>query len=1340
MSRVSLQQGDIVSSQTCQYFIDSVIGDGATGIVYDAHYVDNANHSHVVRLKEFYPYTAIINREGYELVWDSDDNRLAQMVAFKNGYDKLMKRQNSNFTVHAFDMFEANGTLYIVMDANDGITFDKDKASSLKEILMTVKLLAYAVGEYHKNGYLHLDVKPSNFLVYPRPSEHIVLFDIDSITAINDIAEKRAKAVSYSKGWAAPEQMQGKIDKLCPATDIYGIGAVLFEKVIGKTVENSDIGIFANWEFKGPLFEKVNPKIKRLLRDIFHKTLAANVKRRYQTVEELIVVLDNAIAVCDEDQFIVSSCPPSEILFVGREKELNVIHEKFVDGVKTVFLHAFGGNGKTELAKKYAELYGDEYDTILFKKYESENATLEQIIEGIKIVHEDKEEDHFSQLDRVCNESKVLLIVDNFDTEDDDYINELLTLNLHIIFTTRNDFSSYFAANENIYVHELGTLSTDELLRIFCNEYQRPLLVQEREDVCKIIESFDNLTYAVPIIAKQILFSGITVNDYLNRIQSDGLCLSEDTDNIRIRINGKFVKKTPMDLYRYLYNISVLTKAQVNALRNLYCLKEHNSLTKERYKYYTGERSLNSVNDLIFLNWVKYDQTNDELSLHPIIVELINTDLDITPQTVPGIYNFIRQRFEELSACNTIDQAQVVSYALLIYTELYEADNNKNEMLQLLGDFIIKFAVSDFQSVYSRLFSETEESTWYPLSNWWMSRILAVYSNLSIVPEGEKEVEELSEYESGQLLARTMNQLVLLVFRTACLLKNNVKLTESDFLFLDINEQTVLVFLPILNLYASLGCRVDYDVNGELNSSEKWVPDIPTPDTYGYYAFMINAIQKTIKCLIEFGITSDEDMKQQYKEMGWFEQLTLKGLEELCTLATQLIIQVEQSLGRFCFYDAALLMEYKAPSEEEYKKEFEGYNKKHWAHKSRSWYNSVEKALKTTMYPIGIYKLLLTWDYHAKHLQVSQTGELVKHNLVEMIIDDDRLSTEERSQLLLGHVSRQLGGKIDHISKLRNRTPFLQKHKHILDLYAKAFSIPFAEYALSELKFDSMDEVIGYYSVLASMYELMGMELCGFKKALLNDVKAENAIYFDEFLWMAQTIKKAGDKTTSKRLKIKLLDECLKIDWACLPESTIQIIDFKLKPWAVKYGREDVVQYIDAANQSIYRKYHIGIRDSETLTVRERKGIYQGLFVSCVEAIGNYYYAQSNGLNVPYPTEIIKHTQEVIESIRESTDNDAYCVTGYPYFYLSILDIINNKEPFDFYALLGENSWTHDCYEGLCIKVLKDASMLYWQQLDKGFFYDLIEDKNYPDERRKIFKDKLLQLRPDCKRIIEKLL
>lgn len=663
MSRIPLNHGDTIQLNNRQYTIDSVIGDGATCIVYSAYYTDNMGLPHRVNIKECYPYNANITRNGQKLYWDSEEEKSKSIVAFCNAYEKLMVCQNGNFTVHAFDICEANQTQYIVMDANSGVTFDKDTSASLSDILKTVRLLAYVIDNYHKNGYLHLDIKPSNFLVYPRPSEHIVLFDMDTVTLIDDISNGKVKCVSYSDGWAAPEQKQGKISKLCPATDIYAIGAVLFEKIMDRPVDAADMGIFADWDFDGELFENINPKIKRLLRNIFRKTLSANIKRRYQSASELIKDLTETIKTADSDVFLKGDDVCCSGCFFGRQNELTLIKTFFDSKKKAVFLHGFGGIGKTEIARRYAQLNSNHYDIVLFVKY-NKNETLQELLNEIEIVNFDTDDskERWRKL-RTLLDEHTLVIVDNFDIEigTDNGLKALFETKANILVTTRTDFRNIYSGDKYAYV-EVKELATDDLQQIFLtNAKINSITDNEREILNRIFKLIENHTYATELVAKQMSYSGWNIEFLYQKVKS-GFSSLENVERIITNKDEDTVKDNSLNILRAVFNISDLTEDRKQVLRNLYLLGFMN-ITKDVFKKYTsaGVKDIDALNDLVELGIVYSDSLY--YSLHPLIEELVKQDMNLTKENCYNFYCYIESKiFNTCNYCSDMEHGDADEY------------------------------------------------------------------------------------------------------------------------------------------------------------------------------------------------------------------------------------------------------------------------------------------------------------------------------------------------------------------------------------------------------------------------------------------------------------------------------------------------------------------------------------------------------------------------------------------------------------------------------------------------------------------------------------------------------
>ena len=107
-------------------------------------------------------------------------------------------------------------------------------------------------------------------------------------------------SISYTQEYAAPELLQGKRSKLCEATDIYSIGAVMFGRIMGRTPNADDRGTFSDWDLSdNRFFSRLSNKAMRLARELLRKTLSASVRIRCQSADDLISALDDLIEESD---------------------------------------------------------------------------------------------------------------------------------------------------------------------------------------------------------------------------------------------------------------------------------------------------------------------------------------------------------------------------------------------------------------------------------------------------------------------------------------------------------------------------------------------------------------------------------------------------------------------------------------------------------------------------------------------------------------------------------------------------------------------------------------------------------------------------------------------------------------------------------------------------------------------------------------------------------------------------------------------------------------------------------------------------------------------------------
>ncbi len=108
------------------------------------------------------------------------------------------------------------------------------RRGEFRVIAGAVARVARAVAHAHERGVLHRDLKPSNILWDPSDEPQVTDFGLAKVLASADgMATFSAQALG-SPSYMAPEQMGGRTAEITTATDVYGLGAVLYELLSGK--------------------------------------------------------------------------------------------------------------------------------------------------------------------------------------------------------------------------------------------------------------------------------------------------------------------------------------------------------------------------------------------------------------------------------------------------------------------------------------------------------------------------------------------------------------------------------------------------------------------------------------------------------------------------------------------------------------------------------------------------------------------------------------------------------------------------------------------------------------------------------------------------------------------------------------------------------------------------------------------------------------------------------------------------------------------------------------------------------------------------------------------------
>jgi serine/threonine protein kinase len=136
-----------------------------------------------------------------------------------------------------FDVGEVDGVHYLTMPFVEGKPLTSLLAAGPLEprkAAKVVRTLALAVAEAHRRGVIHRDLKPSNVMVSRRGELIVMDFGLARLTDRSDSLQTGAGEVLGTPAYMAPEQVDGTVEAIGPATDVYSLGVIAFQLLTGK--------------------------------------------------------------------------------------------------------------------------------------------------------------------------------------------------------------------------------------------------------------------------------------------------------------------------------------------------------------------------------------------------------------------------------------------------------------------------------------------------------------------------------------------------------------------------------------------------------------------------------------------------------------------------------------------------------------------------------------------------------------------------------------------------------------------------------------------------------------------------------------------------------------------------------------------------------------------------------------------------------------------------------------------------------------------------------------------------------------------------------------------------
>jgi eukaryotic-like serine/threonine-protein kinase len=208
---------------------------------------------------------------------------------------KIQARLNHPNITQLFTCVQQGDTFYIVMEFIAGTPLNRLIPLSYERLLPLALQVLDTLDYAHSMGVLHRDIKPDNLMVTPAGSLKIMDFGIAHV--LGSIRHTREKTIMGTLEYISPERIAGKAPDR--RSDIYSLGAVLFEALTGKLPfeSQSEYGLLRqHMEAAPPKVRQLVPECPQFMEELIDRALAKDPDHRFATCRDMKDVLATEIA------------------------------------------------------------------------------------------------------------------------------------------------------------------------------------------------------------------------------------------------------------------------------------------------------------------------------------------------------------------------------------------------------------------------------------------------------------------------------------------------------------------------------------------------------------------------------------------------------------------------------------------------------------------------------------------------------------------------------------------------------------------------------------------------------------------------------------------------------------------------------------------------------------------------------------------------------------------------------------------------------------------------------------------------------------------------------------
>lgn len=229
--------------------------------------------------------------------------------SFEREVHNLTQLSHNNI-VNVFDVTENDENFFLVMEYIQGLTLSEyikqHKPLDVQTVLNFTKQIIDGIKHAHDNQIVHRDIKPQNILV--DENQTLKILDFGIAKALSETTMTQTNHVLGTVQYLSPEQARG--ESTDNGTDIYSIGVVLYEMLVGKPPFSGETAVgIAIKHIQDPMPNATDKRsdIPQALSNVVLKATEKDKADRYLAVNEMQNDLDSVLADSRKDEAIYQS-------------------------------------------------------------------------------------------------------------------------------------------------------------------------------------------------------------------------------------------------------------------------------------------------------------------------------------------------------------------------------------------------------------------------------------------------------------------------------------------------------------------------------------------------------------------------------------------------------------------------------------------------------------------------------------------------------------------------------------------------------------------------------------------------------------------------------------------------------------------------------------------------------------------------------------------------------------------------------------------------------------------------------------------------------------------------